>query len=174
MVMKGMLPMLFIELSFMFLDQWQHPKVRLIWLELFQWHSSRDWPLLLPKVILVYPDQSAAQVQCIGSACAVQRFYALHDLWSAYAATTLQPNQYTYFIWSAICCKWSEMYFKGECNALESEVHCASREAYHWSAPKCALRCTGNMLHFDLGICRIGIFTLGIWLEAYNKLTLSL
>ena len=55
------------------------------------------------------------------------------------------------FIWSAIHCKWSIMYFKGECNALESEVQCTLREAYHWSARKCALRCTGNALHFDLG-----------------------
>ncbi len=46
---------------------------------------------------------------------------------------------------------WGIMYFKGECNALESEVQCTLREAYYWSVWKCALRCTGNALHFDLG-----------------------
>ncbi len=40
------------------------------------------------------------------------------------------------------------MYFKGKCNALESEVQYTLREEYHWSARKC----TGNALHFDLGI----------------------
>ena len=58
-----------------------------------------------------------------------------------------------YFIWSAIHvhCRWNIMYFKRECNALESEVQCTLREGYHWSAQKCALRYTGNALHFDLG-----------------------
>ncbi len=37
-------------------------------------------------------------------------------------------------------------------NVLQGRVQCTLREACHWSARKCALRCTGNVLHFDLGI----------------------
>ncbi len=46
-------------------------------------HSNMTMFLLECIVVFflcLYPDRSAAQVQCIGSACAMQYFNALHDL----------------------------------------------------------------------------------------------
>ncbi len=49
-----------------------------------------------------------------------------------------------------------------------SQCRCTSGESYYWSVTKCALRCTGKTLHFDLGL---KVHSTSVWVKIKGALS---
>ena len=104
----------------------------------------RTWCQLIRRI---YFDRSAVHWQCLS----VQHFYALHDLWSAYAATTLLHCSvgavHTTLHW--------EVSTRCGCSVLWQNVVCSKVDIRHFKGNAWSVCSPINILHMECNTLQV-------------------